>query len=45
MSNAVIHPGDKVTLTLSLDGKALSNSNNEHTIKQGYRTIQETPDL
>ena len=34
MNNAVIHPGDKVTITLSLDGKDLSN-----------RTIQGRPNI
>ena len=42
MSNAVINPGDKVTILLSLDGKDLSN-NNEQTTKQSYKTLQESP--
>lgn len=46
MNNAVIHPGDKVTITLSLDGKDLSNNNNnEQKFKQSYRTIQERPNI
>lgn len=46
MNNAVIHPGDKVTITLSLDDKDLSNNNNnEQTIKQSNRTIQGRPNI
>jgi len=43
MSNAVINPGDKVTILLSLDGKDLSNNNNEQTTKQSYKTLQGSP--
>lgn len=43
MNNAVINPGDKVTILLSLDGKDLSiNNNNEQTIKQ---TSRESPNI
>lgn len=42
MSNAVINPGDKVTILLSLDGKDLPNNNNEQTIKQALR---ESPNI
>lgn len=42
MNNAVINPGDKVTILLSLDGKDLSNNNNEQTIKQ---TTRESPNI
>ena len=47
MNNAVIHPGDKVTITLPLDGKDLSkyNNNNEQTVKQSLGTIQEKPNI
>ena len=38
MSNAVINPGDKVTILLSLDGKDLpADNNNEQAIKQRLR--------
>lgn len=43
MNNAVIYPGDKVTITLSLDGKDLSNNNNNgQTIN---RTVQGRPNI
>ena len=45
MSNAVINPGDKVTILLSLDGEDLSDNNNEQTIKQSNKTLQKSPNF
>lgn len=44
MNSPVIHPGDKVTITLSLDDKDLSN-NNEQTVRRSHKTIQEGSNL